>query len=77
MEEDKVIENTEPIKQHVKYKETIKKCQKRWAQSERGRKMTARRSLKYYYRKNNIYHPEFNIDGEDERKYKRNVEIIS
>lgn len=62
---------TEQVKLHIKYKETLKRCQKRWTQTERGREMTRKRNLKYYYRKKNIYHPELNVDGEIERKYKK------
>ena len=61
------------IKIHIKYKDSIKKAQRRWAATERGREMTRIRNAKYYYRKKNLYHPEYNVDGEIEgKKYKRN-----
>jgi len=55
----------------VKYRETLKKCQARWCATERGKEMTRKRNLKYYYRKKNLFHPELNPEGEIENKYKR------
>ena len=71
------MSDQEPIKFTVKYRTTLKKCQKRWCATERGKEMNRRRSLKYYYRKKNMYHPELNPDGEIEGKFKKLNDTIS
>ena len=60
----------------VKYRDTLKRCQMRWRATERGKEKCRIRSLKYYYRKKGLYHPELNPEGEIEGKYKKtNIEL--
>ncbi len=71
------IESNTNEKFTIKYKDTLKRCQARWRATERGKEMTRRRSLKYYYRKKGLYHPELNPEGQIEGKYKKeNVEQL-
>lgn len=44
---------------------------KRYHKTPKGREKNRINQRKYYYRSNDIYHPEFNVDGSIERKFKK------
>ena len=44
---------------------------KKYSKTEKGRENNKRRSKRFYYRRNDVYHPEFNPTGTKERRYKR------
>lgn len=43
----------------------------KYNKSDKGKLKTRLNSKKYYYRNNNIYHPELNKEGTIERKFKK------
>ena len=57
--------------QNLKYQ---REHQKIYQKTDIGRKYAVKRSSRYYFRKNNIYHPEYNNSptAKEGRKYKRN-----
>ena len=59
-------------KHYYKYKTTIDEGKKRWAKTERGKKLSRARSLRYYYKKKDVFHPIYNREGSIERKFKKN-----
>ena len=61
---------------HLKKLEHIKR-QTKYNKSIKGKLRTQYNSSKYYYRKNNIYHPIFNIDGTIEKRIKRQLPHLS
>ena len=68
----------ETIKYYAQqYANTLKyhrQHQKVYQKTDVGRKNSQKRSSKYYFRKNNIYHPQYNNSptAKEGRKYKRN-----
>ena len=67
----------ETIKYYAQqYANTLKyhrQHQKVYQKTDVGRKNSQKRSSKYYFRKNNIYHPQYNNSptAKEGRKYKR------
>lgn len=48
---------------------------KRYYKTPKGREKNRINQKKYYYRSNDIYHPDFNVNGSIERKFKRPTTI--
>ena len=68
MSHDELVENA---RMRLYQKALSLNSSKRYCNSENGREKNKKSALRSYYKKNNLYHPELNIQGEIERKYKR------
>lgn len=44
---------------------------KKWNRKYNSQPKTKTRQREYYYKKNNIYHPEYNSEGTHEKRFKR------
>jgi len=57
----------------LKTKVIQKECLKRYYRSDKSNNKLKMYGRKYYYKKNDIFHPELNKEGKIEKKHKRPV----
>jgi len=62
-------------KKYLELKDEQNRRQKKYYKSTEKTDIIKRKNRKHYYIKKNIYHPEYNPDGENEgRKYKKPID---
>ena len=59
------------IVKHKIKKEKQKLAQKKYNLSDKGRANIRKNARRYYYKKNDIYHPDLNSNGSHEKRYKK------